>query len=805
LTYEEAFTITITNVNEDPTDLALSATSINENVAANATVGTLSTTDPDAANTFTYTLVTGTGDTDNTSFNISGSNLRITNSPNVETKSSYTVRIRTTDQGSLTYEEAFTITITNVNEDPTDLALSATSVNHGVPGNTVIGAFTTTDPDAGNTFTYTLIAGTGDTDNGSFNISGSNLRITNSPDYQVKNSYTIRVRTTDQGGLIYDKAFAITILEVNLAPTDLGLSATSINENVPANSIIGTFSTTDPNGANTFTYTLVAGAGSTDNASFNVIGNSLRITGSPNFEAKSSYSVRIRTTDQGSLTYDEAFNITINNLNEDPTDLLLSSASINENVAASSTVGILSTTDPDAATTFAYTLVAGTGDTDNASFNISGDNLMITISPDFETKSSYSVRIRTTDQGTLTYEEAFIITVNNLNEAPADLALSATSINENVPANSTVGTLSTTDIDAANTFTYTLVPGTGDANNAFFNISGASLRITNSPDFESESSYSIRIRTADQGSLSFEKQFTITITDVVEAVLPTVTTSNVTTASSATATLGGAVTSDGGASVTETGVVYNSIGTPTTSDSRVQIGAGTGAFSKSVSGLVASTTYFVRAYAINQAGIAYGNQISFITTTDVPLNSNPSDISLSNTAVDENADENSIIGIFSSSDPNAGDAFAYLLVSGAGDADNASFTIEGDNLYIISLPDFERQSSYTIRVRTTDEGGLSFEKSFTITVNDISEDIPNVLFPNGSVRNRTWGISHLGIQGKVRINVLDSNGHVVFSTDDPLSEWDGTNGGKRVPEDVYFYSITLSNGNKFQGSLQVIY
>src|SRR5688572_28364953 len=165
-----------------------------KNVAANSTVGTFSTTDPDAANTFTYTLVTGTGDTDNASFNISGGSLRITNSPNFETKSSYTVRIRTTDQESLTYEEAFVITITNVNEDPTDLALSSTSINENVASNSTVGTLSTTDPDAANTFTYTLVTGTGDTDNASFNISGSNLRITSIPNFEAKSSYTIRIR-----------------------------------------------------------------------------------------------------------------------------------------------------------------------------------------------------------------------------------------------------------------------------------------------------------------------------------------------------------------------------------------------------------------------------------------------------------------------------------------------------------------------------------------------------------------------------------------------------------------------------------
>ncbi len=112
------FTITVTSVNDAPTDIALSATSIAENNAANATVGTLSATDPDAGATHTFMLVTGTGDTDNAAFNLSGNSLRLNGSADFETKSSYSVRVRATDQGARTFEKQFTILITDVNDPP---------------------------------------------------------------------------------------------------------------------------------------------------------------------------------------------------------------------------------------------------------------------------------------------------------------------------------------------------------------------------------------------------------------------------------------------------------------------------------------------------------------------------------------------------------------------------------------------------------------------------------------------------------------------------------------------------------------
>jgi hypothetical protein len=188
---------------------------VKENVAANITVGNLTTIDPDAGNTFTYSLVSGTGSTDNAAFNVYGKYLRITASPNFEAKNSYSIRVRTTDQGGLFFEKELIISITNVNEKPTNLALSASTVNENVAANTTVGTFATTDLDAGNTFTYSLVTGTGSTDNAAFSISGKSLLITASPNFKAKSSYSIRVRTTDQGGLYFDKPFVITVIEIN--------------------------------------------------------------------------------------------------------------------------------------------------------------------------------------------------------------------------------------------------------------------------------------------------------------------------------------------------------------------------------------------------------------------------------------------------------------------------------------------------------------------------------------------------------------------------------------------------------------
>ena len=95
--------------------------------------------------------------------------------------------------------------------------------------------------------------------------------------------------------------------------------------------------------------------------------------------------------------------------------------------------------------------------------------------------------------------------------------------------------------------------------------------------------------------------------------VPSVTTADVTNVSPRTATIGGEVTSDGGLVVTERGVVYSTSPKPTTADTKLVSGKGKGLFSAKLTNLKETTTYYVRAYAVNSKGTSYGEQKSFTT------------------------------------------------------------------------------------------------------------------------------------------------------------------------------------------------
>jgi hypothetical protein len=155
--------------------------------------------------------------------------------------------------------------------------------------------------------------------------------------------------------------------------------------------------------------------------------------------AGGSYMGGVKTTSSGtasgSLTW-----------NQQPTDITLLSSSLAENVALGSTCGTLNTTDANTGDTFTYSLVSGAGDTDNSAFSISGQNLDLNVIPDYETKSSYSIRLRSTDACGLYFEETFVITIININEAPVITAPATLSVLMDTPT--AITGISLADVDA---------------------------------------------------------------------------------------------------------------------------------------------------------------------------------------------------------------------------------------------------------------------------------------------------------------------------------------------------------------------
>ena len=141
--------------------------------------------------------------------------------------------------------------------------------------------------------------------------------------------------------------------------------------------------------------------------------------------------------------------------------------------------------------------------------------------------------------------------------------------------------------------------------------------------------YHLRAYATNSAGTAYGNEVTFS---ALSANLPTLSTTIITSITATTASSGGNITSAGGGTVTARGVCWNTSANPTTANSKTTDGTGTASFTSAITGLTTGTTYYLRAYAINSAGTAYGSQQTFKTALPTnglvayyPFNGNAND------------------------------------------------------------------------------------------------------------------------------------------------------------------------------------
>ncbi len=195
------------------------------------------------------------------------------------------------------------------NHNPTEISLTKTAIAENVPDSTVIGIFKTSDLDTiGESFTYALAGGT---DNSSFFISKDTLKIKKSPNFELKSSYSIGVRSTDGAGGSITKTFNIAVTNVNESPTDIILSRDTIIEHDQMGTVVGTLSVVDPDVNENYTYTLSNGTGSTNNDLFAMAYSTLKTTKEISFPAGGILNIRIQAKNSAGDSIQKQFTIKV--------------------------------------------------------------------------------------------------------------------------------------------------------------------------------------------------------------------------------------------------------------------------------------------------------------------------------------------------------------------------------------------------------------------------------------------------------------------------------------------------------------
>ena len=195
--------------NEAPSDITVMGGSVAENAAAGTVVAILGAVDPDAGDSFVYTLTDPSG-----KFEIVGNEVRVKAGATLdyETAASHDLGIKVTDAAGLSHSETLTIAVTNQNEAPTDITVAGGSVMENAAGGTVVATLGTVDPDAGDSFAYTL------TDpSGKFEIVGNEVRVKAGAtlDYETAASHDVGIKVTDAAGLSRSETLTIAVTNQN--------------------------------------------------------------------------------------------------------------------------------------------------------------------------------------------------------------------------------------------------------------------------------------------------------------------------------------------------------------------------------------------------------------------------------------------------------------------------------------------------------------------------------------------------------------------------------------------------------------
>ncbi|MFT6442385.1 MAG: gliding motility-associated-like protein [Salibacteraceae bacterium] len=711
---ESVFPISILNANDAPTSFAINTDSIDENSPINSYLGNLTTVDQDTNDVFTYSLVSGSGDADNSQFNFLNNQLRTSQVLNFEFQATYSIRVRSTDQSNLFLEDNLILHLRDINDLPTDILFPKDSIDENSIIGTVVGLLSTVDEDASQSFNYSFVSVTNN-DNDSFLIVGNQIRTNATLDFENKTIYSVRINTDDSNGGNFSKIFNVKVLDINDSPTNISLSNASAKENLPVGLFISTLSSSDEDLNQSFTYSLVNGVGSIDNSNFNVQNDSLFTAVILDSTAQSQHSIRIETDDQNGGTFSKAFTIFVKDINNAPNDISLSNDTIPENSFITAAVGTLTSADADQGDIHSYALVPGIGDTDNLGFRITGNQLQTNTGFDVNLKTVYSIRIETNDGFGGTFQDTFKIIIINSNDTATDILFSNSIVSENSSSNTLIGNLSAVDVDAVDQHTFEL-DTTGINDNDLFQINGNELRTDTVFNFEAKSSYSIAITTKDLLGASFSKTHIIIVSDSNDAPTNLSISSDSLQEQSTIGTFVAACnTADEDAIDNFTYSLINGVGD---TDNGLFVIRNDSLFSDSA--LLLNDGVFRSIRILSSDKGSQTVEANFIIRI-INRNDTPSDLLLSNDTIQENKISGTLIGNLSSIDADSADQFTYELISGTGDEDNTSFLIVGNELLTNEVFDFEQKNSYTIRIQTADGSNAAYQRTFFIGITNQNE------------------------------------------------------------------------------------
>ncbi|WP_284180417.1 cadherin domain-containing protein, partial [Rhabdaerophilum sp. SD176] len=530
--------VAVTNQNEAPTITsdgggAAASVTFAENSLITVPVTTVTASDIDAGASLSYSIVPG-GDGAKFAIDPVSGALTFLASPDREAPSDanldnvYVVTVQVSDGLGGIDTQVLSVEVTNVNEAPVITSSASASITEN---GTAVMNVTATDPDAGASLTYSIVAGVGDHAKFAIHPTTGALSFVTAPDFEnpqdtgADNTYNVRVQVADGLGGITTQDIAVAVTNQNEAPTISSPATQSVVENGTA---VLTVFATDPDAGASLTYSIVPGG---DGAKFAIdsLTGALTFVTAPDFELPTDtggdnvYDVQVQAADGLGGTTTQNIAVKVTNQNEAPTITSSTTQSVVENGTAVLTV---TATDPDAGASLTYSIVAGVGDHAKFAIHPTTGALSFVTAPDFENPqdtgadNTYNVRVQVADGlGGITTQD-IAVAVTNQNEAPTITSAATATIYEGDTA---VMTVTATDPDVGPTFGYSI---SGGADASLFTINSTTGEVTfnSAPDFESPADagannvYNIDVNVSDGQGASTTQSVAITVNNIATLV-----------------------------------------------------------------------------------------------------------------------------------------------------------------------------------------------------------------------------------------------------------------------------------------------
>lgn len=373
--------------------------------------------------------------------------------------------------------------------------------------------------------------------------------------------------------------------------------------------------------------------------------------------------------------------------------------------------------------------------------------------------------------------------------APTNISLTAVTLYENSPTGTNAGTLSSTSDDPSATFTYTLVAGNGDTDNALFSINGNRINTASVLDYETKANYSLRIKSTTQYGQSLEKILTIALSDVNEApTLAAIANQSICfTNEKQTVALTGI---SAGPERTQTTTLSVTSSNANLFDILTVTGNGsTGTLGYQIKPNAVAGTATITVIVQDNGGTANGGIDTYSRTFTITVNALP--------VVSISSDKRTIV--------SKGET--VLLTATGGSTymwDDAQGIIRGRNSAVLEVKPGQT-TTYTVTV--TNASGCTESKNFTVTVLEDFATIKatNIVSPNGDGVNDKWIIDNIDLYPDNEVKIFDKAGRFIFGKKKYDNSWDGTFNGTPLAESTYYYIIDFGTSRpKFKGFITIV-